>query len=202
MAAPEPRASACWDELSDLALMLRSGLGALLRDDARKCRREGGKDDEREEPRDVEIEPVGKDELEADQERGGESAQLDDVLRPRDEVDGDGRNEEDHLQTRLDVVEVGHSRVLVPVPDRERRGATQLPPEGAVPEDPRGMERMGLEQEDPEGERGSEEDAAEIRQLLAAESAPVRIGRPERDEEQRRELRPPRERDEHSSGRR
>src|SRR5215211_201120 len=71
-AAPGPPVSAGRDELSDLALMLGAGVRALLGHRPRESRRQDREGHKREEPWDVEIEPVREDELEADQERGGE----------------------------------------------------------------------------------------------------------------------------------
>src|SRR5919201_822821 len=61
-------ASAGRNELSDLAFTLAAGLGSLRLDRAAERRREDGEGDEREEPRDVEVEPMCQDELEADRE--------------------------------------------------------------------------------------------------------------------------------------
>src|SRR3954453_9332094 len=50
-------------------------------------RREEGDGNEGEEPRDVEVEPVGENELEADEERGRERGDLQLVLHPGYEID-------------------------------------------------------------------------------------------------------------------
>src|SRR6185436_16842070 len=62
--------------------------------------------DEGEEPRDVEIEPVGQHELEADQDGRGEGGELQDRLPPRHERDEHGASDEEHLQHLLDEMEV------------------------------------------------------------------------------------------------
>src|SRR5215207_3379298 len=123
IAGPAPPASAGRDELSDLALMLGPARSGLDLHDAPDGRREDGEGDEGEEPGDVEIEPVREDELEADEDRRGESAELDHVLPPWHEVDTHGADQDYDLQRGLEPMQVGEARVLIPVPDRERRRA-------------------------------------------------------------------------------
>src|SRR5688572_26052486 len=87
------------------------------------ARSQDDEDGEREEPRDVEVEPVGQCELEADQERSGERGQLQRGLAARDEVAGDGAEREQDEEDLLRGAEVRDPRrvVLAPPPDRERR---------------------------------------------------------------------------------
>src|SRR3954451_14145641 len=160
---------------------------------------EGG---EGEEPRDVEIEPVRQHELEADQQRGRERGELQLVLHSRHEVEEERAEQKQHLERRLHVVEVGKARVLVPVPDGERGGARQLPPERAVPEDAGGGQRGVLEKRDQESESRREHEATRVQELAPPAASPVGIGGPERKEQQRRELRPGGEADEEAPGRR
>ena len=56
----------------------------------------------------------------------------------------------EHLEHLLDEVEVGDAGrvVLPPAPERERRLAVELEAERALDEDARGVQRVGLEQED------------------------------------------------------
>src|SRR3954464_13173623 len=99
-------------------------------------RREHGEGGEREEPRQVEVEPVRQHDLEAEQQRGGERGELERRLAPRDEVDGDGGDEQHPFEHALQQGQVGQpGAVLPPVPDREGRLAPDLPAERAVPED-------------------------------------------------------------------
>src|SRR3990170_4414410 len=173
-------------QLSDLAITRRSH--RLLRPaDGRGEEREG---DEREEPGDVEEEPVREDDLEADEEGGGQRGELERRLTPRHERDDHGRCEDDGFQRRLERREVRVAGVLVPVPERERRVAAELPAERPVPEDAGGVQRVGLEQEDPEAEHGGEDEPAAEEDERARAAKTVRVGGPERDEQKRRELRP------------
>src|SRR5215211_2504849 len=121
IAGPAPPASAGRDELSDLALMLGPARSGLDLHDAPDGRREDGEGDEGEEPGDVEIEPVREDELEADEDRRGEGAELDHVLPPWHEVDDQSAEKDCELEHGLKTMQVEEARVLVPVPDRERR---------------------------------------------------------------------------------
>src|SRR4029450_7488771 len=171
MAEPARPASAGWDELSDLALMLGPRGSRLRLERPLQRRREDGEGHEREEPGDVEIEPVGQDELEADENRGRERAQLDHVLPSRDEVDRDGGHEEDDLEPCLDVVQVREARVLVPVPDGEGRAPSELPTEGAIPKQSGRVQNVWLDQEDPEGEDRPEREPTEVQEFLAREPA-------------------------------
>src|SRR6185312_3909466 len=68
------------------------------------------------------------------------------------------------------MVEVGIAGVLVPVPDREGRRARQLPAKGSVPKHARCVERVRLEEEDPEAERRAEQEAADVRDLAPRRS--------------------------------
>ena len=95
----------------------------------------------------------------------------------------------------LDDLQVGDAGgvVLPPAPDRERRVAVELEAERALGEDAGRVQRVRLEQEDEEGcERGAGE--AE-REAAHRGPQPVRIGEPERRQQERSELRPARERD-------
>src|ERR671911_168512 len=114
---------------------------------------EDGESDEGEEPGDVQIEPVRQHELEADQDGGGERRELQDRLPAGHEREQHRARGDEHLQDLLDDVEVGHPRcaVLAPAPDRERRLAVELEAEGALREDARSVQWVGLEQEDEEG---------------------------------------------------
>src|SRR6185503_1154013 len=149
-------------ECSWLVLKLGGRLGRLRRGRGKERRREEGEGDEGEEPRDVEVEPVRQHDFEADEKRGRESCHLELVLHARDEEHRERAEEEQHLQAGLEMVEVGVAGVLVPVPDREGRRARQLPAEGSVPEHARCVERVRLEEEDPEAERRAEQEAADV----------------------------------------
>src|SRR5512132_3604541 len=113
--------------------------------------------DEGEELRDVEVEPVGPRELEADPDGRRECGELQDRLAPRDERDEQSAPDKAHLQHLLHEVEVGDALrvVLPPTPDRERRLAVELEAERALAEHARGVERVGLQQQDEEGGDGS-----------------------------------------------
>src|SRR5262245_66646672 len=79
-AAKAKPASAGRDELA---------LSVVMRGHSLHARTAGGQHDEGhegEEPRDVEVEPVGQRQLEADQDGCGESGELEWSLAPRDEV--------------------------------------------------------------------------------------------------------------------
>src|SRR5919201_2087235 len=93
-------ASAGGNELSDLALTLGTRAGGLGLDGAPHNRRKHREGDEGEEPRDVEVEPVRQHELEADHERSRERRELERVLRPRDEEDGDRGGDDGPLEPR------------------------------------------------------------------------------------------------------
>jgi hypothetical protein len=136
---------------------------------------------------------VREHELEADQERARERGELDDVAGARHEGEHARGHDERDLERRLERGEVGVAGVLGPVPDRERRRAVELPAERPVPEDAGGVQRVRLEKEDPEAERGREEEAAEEEKLLPRPAQRARVRRPEREEQERRKLRPRRE---------
>src|SRR5262245_9507518 len=161
-------------------LALRDG----MRRNSLHARTAGGQDDEgdeREEPRDVEVEPVGQGQLEADQDGRGEGRELERRLAPRDEVAGDRPHHEQQDRDLLERAEVGNagSVVLAPAPDRERRVAPDLPAEGAVPEDTGRVGRARLEEQD--RERGSRRDRkTACKRKLSGESAALRISRPKR----------------------
>src|SRR3954451_14225686 len=128
-------------------------------------RREHGEGGEREEPRQVEVEPVRQHELEAEQQRCGERGELERRLAPRDEVDGDGADQQGALEHALQEVQVGQAGVvLAPVPERERRLAIDLPGDRSLPELVRGAERVAVERQDrerrqaPYDERGGEDE--------------------------------------------
>src|ERR671931_533462 len=116
-------ASAGGNELSDLAFTLGARLGGLGLDGAPPGRGEDREGDEGEEPRDVEVEPVRQHELEADHERSRQRCELERVLPPGDEEDRDRGGDDGPFEPGLDVMQVREARVLVPVPDRERRRA-------------------------------------------------------------------------------
>src|SRR5205085_2535730 len=139
------RRSAGRDQLASLSITLGSRLGR----DTLPLRRQHDEREEREEPRQVEVEPVRQHELEADQERGGQRGELAGGLPARQEVRRDGRDREEHLEHALKDVEVGQPRaILPPVPDRERRLAADLPADRPVTEDADGVDRMRVEQQD------------------------------------------------------
>src|SRR5918992_4878332 len=94
-------ASARRYELSDRAL-IRRRLDACPRREWSE-RREGH---EREEPRNVEVEPMREDELEANHERSRERCQLDEILLSRHEVERGGDSEQHELEDRLDGCQV------------------------------------------------------------------------------------------------
>src|SRR5262245_42434524 len=108
--------------------------------------------DEREEPRDVEVEPVGQRQLKADQHRGGQGGELERRLAAGDEVARDRPHDEEDDRDLLERAEIRNPGrvVLTPAPDREGRVAADLPAEGAVPEDTRRMGRARLEEQDRE----------------------------------------------------
>src|SRR5438067_1122808 len=149
------RPSAGRDQLASLSTTLDSRLGR----ETVPLRRQHDEREEREEPRKVEVEPVGQDELEADQKRGGERRELEWRLAPGQEVDRDRAHHEQAFEHTLEQVQIREPGVvLAPVPDRERRIAPDLRPERAVVEDARGVERVRLEQEDREHEQGRDDE--------------------------------------------
>src|SRR3954469_14635917 len=169
--------------------------------DSPAARRQHDEDDEREEPRDVEVEPVRQRELEADQDGTGESGELESRLAARDEVAGDRARHEQADRRRLEKAEVRDPRrvVLAPAPDREGGVAADLPAEGAGPEDAGGSSGARLQEQDRE-RYGGRRRKSSCKYRLSGESARFGIGRPERDEQQRGELRPPCEREERPAG--
>src|SRR5262249_37758107 len=122
VAAKAKPASAGRDELALSVVMRRNSLHA---------RTAGGQHDEgheREEPRDVEVEPVGQGQLEAEQDGRGQGGELERRLAPRDEVARDRADDEERDRELLERAEVGDPGrvVLAPAPDRERRVAPDL----------------------------------------------------------------------------
>src|SRR5262249_7848390 len=81
--------------------------------------------------------------------------------------------------------------VLAPVPEREGRGAVELPAERPVPEHPRGMYGVRLQQED--RERGQRRDG-EAGQEVELTAPAGRVRQPERYQRRGEELRPAAER--------
>src|SRR6185312_12995713 len=93
-------------ECSWLVLKLGRRLCGLSRWRGKKRRREEGEGDEGEEPRDVEVEPVRQHDFEADEKSGREGRHLELVLHARDEEHRERAEEQQHLQTGLEMVEV------------------------------------------------------------------------------------------------
>jgi hypothetical protein len=133
-----------------------------------RARREDGKGGEREEPREIEIGPVGEDELEADDERGSESGELERRAATREERREGGAREDEPDQRKLHEMKVGDARgvVLPPVPDRERGLAAELPAERAIPGDPRRVGDVRFEEQDREGREGGRGEARGVEQRL------------------------------------
>src|SRR5207244_1182704 len=98
-----PRALAGDDQLAEPAVI--AGLGGRGRLGSR-TRGQDGEGDEGEEPGDVGVEPVGEDDLEADQERAGLRGELQRVLAARPERGRERAEDEERLQRPLDEVEV------------------------------------------------------------------------------------------------
>src|SRR5205814_10248163 len=96
------------DQLLARTLNWRSD-GGTKRLGGRREHREGC---EREEPRQVEVEPVRQHQLEAEQQGGGERGQLERRLAARDEVDGDRADEQCDLEHALEDVQVGQAGVI------------------------------------------------------------------------------------------
>src|SRR5438094_5287219 len=140
---------------------------ALSLDDRfpRRRGRQGRVRNEWEEPRDVEVEPVRQHELEAEQQHAGQRRELERRLAPRNERERDGREHEEHLEHTLREMQVGQSLcvVLLPVPDRERRVARDLPRHRTIPEHPRRMADVRLEQENRERTGGGEHETGDER---------------------------------------
>ena len=122
----------------------------------RWSRREQREGDEGEEPGEVEVEPVGRGRARSRQQEGRQRGQLERRLATRVEAHGDRGTRSRIFSTGLRQREVGIARVLGPVPDRERRVTAELEIERPVPEDTRRVERIRLEQENPEGERSGQ----------------------------------------------
>ena len=139
-----------------------------------------------------------EDELEADQKRGGQRCQLPRRPPPRIERRGNRASEHRRDQRQLHEVEVGNAGgvVLPPIPDRERRLTRELPRQRPVPEDTGGVQRVGLQEQDREGsDRGNCEPCRVADEPTQAPKAERRgVGRPERRDDERAELRPAGER--------
>src|SRR5205814_4328806 len=103
--------------------------------------------------------------------------------------------EEQALEHLLDPVQVGYaaSAVLVPVPERERRVPAELVAERAVEEGGDRVPLRRLEVQREECDYGRD-DEREQEPEARPEGARVGIARPEGQDEERRELRPRRER--------
>src|SRR5689334_19205282 len=100
VAAAAKPASAGRDELALGVVMSRRRL------DAPAAGRQHGERHEREEPRDVEVEPVRQGELEADQDRSGKGPELQRSLAPRHEVARDRAGDEQADREWLEEAEV------------------------------------------------------------------------------------------------
>ena len=99
-------------------------------------------------------------------------------------------------RTYWSSVQVGEAGVVLPpVPERERRLAPDLRRQRPVVEDASRVQRIGVEQEDRErGHRRREERRAEDQRR--PDPAGIGVGRPERRDQERCELRPPGQRGE------
>src|SRR5579864_1131923 len=97
---------------------------------------------EREEPRDVEVEPVRQHDLEPEQEDGGERCELQRRLPSRDECEGDCSDDQRSLEDLLQPVKIRKPAcvVLLPVPERERGVPVDLALDRSVVEHVRGGE--------------------------------------------------------------
>src|SRR5688500_18324280 len=159
-------------------------------------------DGEGEEPREVEVEPVRQHELEGRDQRRGQRRELQRRLPARNERCGERTGEHERLHDLVRKVEVRYAArvVLPPVPDREWRLAPELPAERSVPERARGFEHVRLEEEHREREHRAREVAEEI--AHDSPRVPLRIGRPQRRDRERCELRPAGERGEAAPQRR
>ena len=150
---------------------------------------------EGEEPRDVEVEPVRQDELEADQQRAGQRGELERRLPPREEG---GRDRAERRaatsSTCWSQAQVGQPGVvLAPVPERERRVAVDLPSGSCGPRRCGPRAAGSARGRAPRSSRPSRARSRPVKSS-AALRAELRIGEPQRRDDQRRELRPPRER--------
>src|SRR6266540_2082085 len=164
----------------------------------RLCRRQRRVGDEGEEPRDVEVRPVRQHHLESEQEDAGQRRELQRRLPPRNHSEDERRSHEERLEEPLHDLKVRDALrvVLAPVPDRERRLATELPRDGSLPEDAQRVADVGLEQDDRKRcERREDEADRRARNLGARE--PIR--HPHRRDDEGSELRPAGKRDERAA---
>src|SRR5256885_13190903 len=174
-AASATRRSARSDQRSCVVLMRYRDLGG----NRFALNGEGHEGDEGEEPGQVEIEPVGQHQLETDQQSCGQRRQLAYRLSSRHEVHDDRADHEQNLQAPLDQMQVRIARaVLLPVPDRKRRMATDLELDRPVVEEVSCVERARLEQQDRERDNCRREESAEEDKLLARAGARVRVRGP------------------------
>ena len=139
-----------------------------------------------EEPDDVQVEPVGDPELEADEHGGRQRGEPDEVAPPGHEGDGDREQHGAHLHDRL------RRRPVAQAPDAERRAALGLESERAVEERPRVA--VGQDEHERQREHDPHPDGE-------ADRAP-RVRDVQRPERQRRELRHARKPDEHPAAQR
>ena len=116
-------------------------------------------------------------------------------FRRRHEGQDQRCGDEKPLEDVLEHVQVGEAGVVLPpVPERERRLAPDLRRQRPVVEDTRRVHRIAVEEQDRErGHRRGEEGGAEDQR--GPYPAGIGVGRPERRDHERRELRPPGERD-------
>ena len=123
-------------------------------------RKEQPQEDERDDPREVEVEPVGQRELEGDEHGGGERGQLERALAPRHDRDEPRECDREDDDDGLKEPEVGNPArvVLTPAPDRERRVAPGLEPDGAFPERASRLPQRRLEEQDRERERARDDE--------------------------------------------
>ena len=107
----------------------------------------------REEPREVEVEPVGQDELEADQQRARQRGELERRLPPRAGTATATRaGDEQPLEHLLEPVQVREARAWYWRQSQSENGESRsiCGRDRPVPEDARGVERVRLEQQHPE----------------------------------------------------
>src|SRR5215211_7215477 len=145
VAAKAKAGSAGGDELAGLTITLDVRFGAPA-----SAGSEGDDDGEGEEPRNVGVEPVRDRKLETDEQGRGQRSQLERRLPPGEEVADDRAEQEQPDHDGLEPAQIRDPPcvVLTPAPDRERRVAPDLPAESSVPEDPRRMSWIVLEQKD------------------------------------------------------
>src|SRR5205807_6141458 len=95
------RPSAGRDQLASLSITLRRRLGR----EAVPLLSQHDERDEREEPREIEVEPVRQNELEADEQRRGQRGELERRLAARQEVDRNRAHDEQAFEHALDQVQ-------------------------------------------------------------------------------------------------